>query len=273
MTQLICPFDALPLNVTATGAQCPHGHHFDRAKEGYFNLLPVQAKQSKDPGDSPLMVQARRAFLNSGHYKGFIDQTREMITQILNGRTAPVILDAGCGEGYYLNRFQTHPALAEASLVGIDISKHAIKAAAKSSRTISWLVASNRHVPFPDQSVDVILCAFGFPVWPEFQRILKPDGCVICIDPAETHLIELRQALYPTLKSDAKDYAPPQDWMLQDTLHHHSSFKLDQPDAVRSLIAMTPHQHRAPQSAIDAACQDGFPHLTAAVNIRILKPH
>ena len=33
-------------------------HQFDKAKEGYVNLLPVQHKKSKNPGDDAQMVQA-----------------------------------------------------------------------------------------------------------------------------------------------------------------------------------------------------------------------
>lgn len=43
------------------------------AKEGYVNLLPVQHKRSRDPGDSAEMMQARRAFLDAGHYQPLRD--------------------------------------------------------------------------------------------------------------------------------------------------------------------------------------------------------
>lgn len=44
------------------------------AKEGYVNLLPVQHKRSRDPGDSAEMMQARRAFLDAGHYQPLREQ-------------------------------------------------------------------------------------------------------------------------------------------------------------------------------------------------------
>ncbi|MBE0772565.1 SAM-dependent methyltransferase, partial [Escherichia coli] len=47
---------------------CPAGHRFDRARQGYLNLLPVQHKKSLDPGDNAAMVEARRQFLGAGHY-------------------------------------------------------------------------------------------------------------------------------------------------------------------------------------------------------------
>ena len=47
-----------------TDLKCEKGHCFDRAREGYWHLLPVQSMRTKAPGDSKEMVAARRAFLN-----------------------------------------------------------------------------------------------------------------------------------------------------------------------------------------------------------------
>lgn len=64
---------------------CPQRHQFDMAKEGYVNLLPVQHKRSRDPGDSAEMMQARRAFLDAGHYQplrdAIVGQLRERLDE------------------------------------------------------------------------------------------------------------------------------------------------------------------------------------------------
>jgi len=65
---LACPLCSAPLNAVDNGVVCPAGHRFDRARQGYLNLLPVQHKNSRDPGDNQAMVEARRDFLNAGHY-------------------------------------------------------------------------------------------------------------------------------------------------------------------------------------------------------------
>ena len=70
---LACPIDALPLATDGTVLRCPAGHCFDRAREGYCNLLVVQHKASLDPGDSREMVAARHRFLNAGHYAPVAD--------------------------------------------------------------------------------------------------------------------------------------------------------------------------------------------------------
>ena len=47
-----CPLCHQPLTQANNSFVCPGRHQFDVAKEGYVNLLPVQHKRSRDPGDS-----------------------------------------------------------------------------------------------------------------------------------------------------------------------------------------------------------------------------
>lgn len=94
------------------------------AKEGYVNLLPVQHKRSRDPGDSAEMMQARRAFLDAGHYQPLRDAIVGQLRERLDEKAA-VVLDIGCGEGYYTHAFAD--ALPEITTFGTDVSKVAIK--------------------------------------------------------------------------------------------------------------------------------------------------
>lgn len=59
----------------------PAGHRFDRARQGYLNLLPVQHKNSRDPGDNLAMVEARRDFLNAGHYAPVAKRLAELAAE------------------------------------------------------------------------------------------------------------------------------------------------------------------------------------------------
>ena len=97
---LACPIDGLKLNKEKQCYQCANGHSFDIAKQGYVNLLPVQHKKSKNPGDSKAMVQARTHFLNMGFYKPIADFLSNIIIQKINENSDNCIFDAGCGEGY-----------------------------------------------------------------------------------------------------------------------------------------------------------------------------
>ena len=49
-----------PLQREGNTWACAQGHSFDVAKQGYVNLLPVQNKRSRDPGDSKAIVTARQ---------------------------------------------------------------------------------------------------------------------------------------------------------------------------------------------------------------------
>lgn len=96
-----CPLCHQPLAHVNNSFICPQRHQFDVAKEGYVNLLPVQHKRSRDPGDSAEMMQARRAFLDAGHYQPLRDAIVEQLSARLDA-SATSILDIGCGKGITL---------------------------------------------------------------------------------------------------------------------------------------------------------------------------
>ena len=98
-----CPLCGEPLTGD-TALKCGRNHSFDRAKEGYWHLLPVQSMRTKAPGDSKEMVAARRAFLNAGYYGIFGRALGELCLAYgaAAGADMPLhLLDAGCGEGWY----------------------------------------------------------------------------------------------------------------------------------------------------------------------------
>ncbi|EBS3575196.1 23S rRNA (guanine(745)-N(1))-methyltransferase, partial [Salmonella enterica subsp. enterica serovar Anatum] len=89
-----CPLCHQPLTQINNSVICPQRHQFDVAKEGYINLLPVQHKRSRDPGDSAEMMQARRAFLDAGHYQPLRDAVINLLRERLD-QSATAILDIG----------------------------------------------------------------------------------------------------------------------------------------------------------------------------------
>src|SRR5690606_14136035 len=138
---------------------------------------PVQRKRSRDPGDSKEMVASRRRFLGSGAYDPIAQATNRMILAGTTAGANMACLDAGCGEGHYLRRLAASagPDMTLA-LAGLDISKWAVQSAARQDRQMTWLVGSNANLPIQSASLDWILCMFGFPVYAEFARVLKPGG-------------------------------------------------------------------------------------------------
>ena len=77
MTTFICPLCKTTFQKTNNTQICTNNHHFDIAKEGYLNLLPVSAKHSKNPGDNKEMMNARRDFLNSDGYLPLAEKVTE----------------------------------------------------------------------------------------------------------------------------------------------------------------------------------------------------
>ena len=278
---LACPIDGLPLEAHGAQRRCTAGHSFDMAREGYLNLLVVQHKASRDPGDSRDMVAARQRVLAAGHFEPIADRVFDMVSNCVAAITpsdsAFHIVDAGCGEGYYLDRLghlaAASPKIGTLALAGIDVSKWAIKAAAKRKAPVSWLVANNRRPPFLAGSVDLLLCLFGFPVWEGFRQVQKPGGHVLLVDPAADHLLELRQIIYPTVqRSPPPSLAAAQaaGYALERQEGVRFSTTLTGAEAIGDLLAMTPHAHRLPQAGRDALAQLSSLAVTIDVAFRLL---
>lgn len=262
--------------VEANGLVCAAGHAFDRAKTGYVNLLPVQKKRSKDPGDSKEMVAARKAFLELGHYQPIVDN----IVASLQGRlqqqgltTTPSlsIFDAGCGEGYYLNNLYQGllTSVNKLDCVGLDISKSAIVAASKRNKNIAWIVASNANIPTESERFDSVLCLFGFPMFTEFARLLKPKGLMLMVDANADHLIELRRILYPEIHPYEDSLAAGiAGFSLVEEQALNFSFELASQQEIADLLAMTPHMHKASFEGRAAIQKINHLRLTADVKLR-----
>lgn len=268
--QLICPLDGLPLTAQDRSIGCSNGHSFDIAKQGYVNLLPVQHKRSKDPGDSKDMIAARHRFLTQGFYQPFAEALAETVLH-----DGPVtLLDAGCGEGYYLNYITDIAQQRDVALtsVGLDISKWAIQAAAKRDSPINWLVASNTTIPLADNSVDTLLCIFGFPAEKEFARVLKPGGRLIMVDPGAAHLIELKRLIYPEVKRKAQRL-PVSDshWLLRSEQRVRFSVTLPDTATIHDLLLMTPHLYRSKRAAREQVEALEQLQLSADAWVRVLE--
>ncbi len=260
---LRCPLCHLPLHATARAASCEHGHTFDRAREGYLNLLPVQRKHSLDPGDDAAMVAARAKFLGAGHY----EPLRAALTDLLVTLAPEHLVDCGCGEGWYTVAMKR----AAHETTAIDISKHAIRRAAKRDRAITWLVASNADLPLPDASVDVVTAIFGPLSVAEVARVLKPDGALVVLAPDTHHLQELRAALYPSVRPHEPDKwlaAVAGAFELRDAQRVQFRVDLRDNDTIGSLLRMTPFVWRA--AADRRAIVEALTSLSIQVDCRLM---
>src|SRR5436190_5946211 len=181
MPQLLCTVRTchLPVSREERRVICPRGHAFDVARSGYINLLQPQERRSRNPGDSEEAVAARRRFLGRGHAEPLLAAIRALIPDSRD------LLDAGCGEGYYLG------SLGRGS--GIDISTAAIDLAARRYPQCEWIVANaDRFIPYADASFDLVISITGRMNAGEFRRVLRDDGRLLVAVSAPDDLIELR---------------------------------------------------------------------------------
>ena len=267
--QLACPLDHSPLRHSGATWRCDAEHSFDVASQGYTNLLPVQNKRSRDPGDSKEMVAARRRFLDVGFYAPIASATsRAVLADLASGKTASC-LDAGCGEGYYLRQLASAESeVKNLALLGLDISKWAILSAAKQDKRPGWVVGSNANLPVLPGTLDRVMCMFGFPVYAEFLRVLKPNGQLIQVDAGPDHLRELREIIYPTLKPERSTETPAPKgfgFLCVDKVHYLT--RLESQDQIADLLAMTPHLYRT--SPEGRARATALSTLSVTVDVRV----
>lgn len=246
-TSLACPLDNQPLLRSNNAYCCVSGHCFDISKYGYVNLLPVQLKKSKYPGDNKEMVLARHKFLSSGMYSPVAGTLCELINDEIKNKQKFSIIDAGCGEGYYTASIKDYikqqTPEKTASLFGFDISKDAIQTASKQHKEILWSVATNNKIPILNNSADILTSLFGFPVLSEFHRILKQNGLLIVASSGTNHLIELRQKIYTTVKQKEVSLISSPFFHLEKTVLLQQTLPITL-ENLDSLLKMTPHFYR-----------------------------
>ena len=236
--ELLCPICGEPLNKENKSYRCPGGHCFDIARQGHVNLLPVQQKRSLHPGDTAQQVASRRAFLDGGYYAPILEALCGLAEK--HNCTGP-ILDVGCGEGYY----SAHLAeKMQAELVGLDISKEAVRYAAGRYKNAAWLCASAARLPVEDHSAGLITSLFALTVPQEFKRVLKPDGAFIQVLAAPDHLLGLKKIIYPTILHKEKEITPEEPgFVLEESVPVTFTFTVEG-EQVQNLLCMTPHVYR-----------------------------
>ena len=258
-----CPVCASDLDAAdeARVRRCCNGHAYDVAREGYLNLLAGRAARHRAAGDDADMVRARRTFLDAGHY----DRVRHAVLERLPAEGA--VLDIGCGEGRYTLPLDGD----ERPVGGIDLSKPAVRLAARRASTIQYAVASAYDLPVHDGSIGSVVDVFGPVVPAELTRILRPDGVVVSASPAPEHLIELKRLVLET--ADEHGLEPPRGvreapFAVDDVERLTYSITVEQP-ALDALLAMTPYAWRTTPAT--AARLSAVPQLDVTVDVLVTR--
>lgn len=167
---------------------CARGHSFDVSRSGYINLLQPQERRSNQPGDTAAAVTARRRL----HDRGATGPLLHAIAEIMAASSSDIVLDAGCGDGFYLGTLARQLGF---SAHGVDISVPAIDAAARRYSGCEWIVANaDRFLPYADRSFSIVLSITARMNPSEFRRVLRDDGRLLVALPAPDDLVELRGA-------------------------------------------------------------------------------
>lgn len=302
---LRCPVCGGTLRGRARTFQCPDGHAFDLAREGYLNLLPDGHGRSRRSGDTASMLDARTRFLRRGHFDPLAGEVTAAVLEegrrVLPARDAPfTVLDAGCGDGHYLAAVKralvagpsaegpsgkaegTREHAPEATgvrgepghlLLGFDISREAVRRAARAVPEGFFFVNDVGHrICLADGAVDVILDLFAPRNPREFGRVLRSGGALFVVIPDERHLQELR-AWLPILGIEPEKrertmqrLAPSFRFEGESAVHYSVDLGTD---ALRELIHMSPNSWHVTPEELNSI--DGQGPLRVAVSCHLLR--
>lgn len=262
---LRCPVCAQPVAQAAERTlRCPRGHSYDIARQGYVNLTRGRAPHT---GDSAEMVEARCAFLAAGHY-AFISAA---LVAAARSAGPGAVIDAGTGTGWYLARVLD--ALPDATGLGLDVSKPALRRAARAHpRAAAVLTDLWQPLPLATGSAALILNVFAPRNGPEFHRVLRPDGRLLVVTPAADHLRELIES-YRLLhvdpdKVDRVSESLAGHFTVAGTAAHRARLTLTG-DELRTLIGMTPSARHVDVAGLPAGDRI---EVTAAVDLTVYRP-
>lgn len=166
------------------------------------------------------------------------------------------VLDAGCGDGYYLRRLRRHLAgtgqVDSVMLCGLDISKHGIRVAARRDPDGLYAVAGTFRMPVLSGRIDVLLTHFSPVSAADFRRVVRPCGTVLVGGPGEDHLYRFKELLYNTPERFEPSGSLTEADGFEPVTTHRIRYKLQLRGAgqVANLLAMTPFYWSA-----DAATQ------------------
>ena len=255
LPHLCCPRCRSAFHLTEQSLVCENNHCFDLSRRGYVNLAPSH-DQNAEKYDAALFESRRMVFAN-----GFYEPVVNAIAALLPEQEPFFLLDAGCGEGYYARLIaQRFP---DTAILGVDISRDAVTAAAREASAVNWMVADLKHLPIQDSSIDVLLDVLTPADYEEFSRVLKPDGILIKVIPGADYLCEVRKAVAPWLKNGAEyDNA-----RVLDHLRAHADILNEtevrvatplSPDLSRAFLRMTPMTFSVPKEVLDTLAISGI---------------
>lgn len=246
MSHFVCPVCNSELMLEGNIFRCRNNHCYDRARSGYVNLLMSQAK--KVHGDDKTMLLARRNFLEKRYYKPLLDKLTEIIIRCVKNND--VLLDAGCGEGWYTDNIYRELKSRDYNVhvIGIDISKNAVELLAKRNKEIETAFASVYKMPVKSESCDIVLSVFAPVCAEEIKRVLKRDAVFIRVYPLERHLLSLKKLIYDNVVLNELPNRDIEGLKLAESHTVKNIINLGTNGDILNLFMMTPYYYRTSQS-------------------------
>ena len=271
MSLFVCPICAAPLTRCGGVYRCGGGHSYDVAREGYVHLLPANRKHSRQPGDDRDMVAARSRFLSGGWYGHLLGALQDLALRYTAGET--VFLDAGCGEGYYTAGVREALEAAGRTVrgAGVDLSKFALKKAARRSPRTEFAVASVYRLPAADAAADLLLDCFAPLAAEEYRRVVKPGGVFLYVVPAPHHLMEMKDVLYEAPYENPEQQVAYDGFSYLEVVPVERVLRLEDPQAIHDLLGMTPYAWKTPREGLERLAALERLTVTAAFRIHVFR--
>lgn len=260
----LCPICRKELIKCNNALKCTSNHSFDISASGYVNLLKPGKRNNSKAGDSKEMVRARSEFFESGAYEKIAIELCDIIDSFEN----KVIIDAGCGEGYYTNIIaKSHT---ESTVIGIDMAKFGCEHGAKMANrnnlsNIFYSVGSVFELPVENGFGDIVISVFAPVADKEFLRVLKPGGILIVASAGAHHLLGLKKLLYTEVYLNEEKFPYYEGFekpiiknLLYDT-------KIIGNNTIKNLFTMTPYYFRT--SLDDKKKLDNVSEISTSIEV------
>ena len=250
---LICPICGSKLvkegkSFLCTSQETKKRHCFDISSARYADLS-YRSGGSGDPKDA---VTDRTAFLDKGYYEPLSNEFNALCRKYLDGNF--LLIDAGCGEGYYSERIATE--FSDSFVFGADLSKHAVHRASvrrniRGGNNSFYAVSSIFSLPIAPNTADCVLSMFAPVAEDEVLRVLKDGGFLIVGAAGENHLYDLKEAIYDEVHLNDERADLPQKLHFVDKVNVSYKAAIDNNEDLMRLFGMTPYRFRTSEKSMN----------------------
>ena len=260
LNALRCPVCGGSLTRVGDDFACEKRHRVNVNRKGCLNFLSAPVDSCYDAA----LFQARRRVFAAGCYQPVAEALEAMLPQ---GEQR--LLDAGCGDGWYLNALlEKH---ADWQGAGVDISRDAILQATDQPCTALWCVGDLRKLPFRSGAFTAILDVLTPANYEEFRRVLSPDGLLLKVYPGSGYLREIRAArgMEPYAEGQVEAYLREKAQVVEErrvTVSHRVT-----PELWRDFVWMTPLNQDLTDEEKEALAQRPAETVTVDLHIAAVK--